>query len=72
MRLNDLFEKYLDDIDLTHQDTTIDSIKYRYNSHIKNIFGEMELTQITYVTIILSASSPSAIRLSTILPADPN
>ena len=47
MRLNDLFEKYLDDIDLTHQDTTIDSIKYRYNSHIKNIFGEMELTQIT-------------------------
>ena len=36
MRLNDLFEKYLDDIDLTHQDTTIDSIKYRYNSHIKN------------------------------------
>lgn len=51
MRLNDLFEKYLDDIDLTHQDTTIDSIKYRYNSHIKNIFGEMELTQITYIEI---------------------
>lgn len=51
MRLNDLFEKYLDDIDLTHQDTTIDSIKYRYNSHIKNIFGEMELAQITYIEI---------------------
>ena len=51
MLLNDLFEKYLDDIDLTHQDTTIDSIKYRYNSHIKNIFGEMKLEQITYIEI---------------------
>lgn len=51
MLLNDLFEKYLDDIDLTHQDTTIDSIKYRYNSHIKNIFGEMKLEQITYIKI---------------------
>ena len=51
MRLNDLFEKYLYDIDLTHQDTTIDSIKYRYNSHIKDSFGEMELEQITYIKI---------------------
>lgn len=51
MRLNDLFEKYLNDIDLTHQDTTIDSIKYRYNSHIKDSFGEMELEQITYIKI---------------------
>lgn len=51
MHLNELFEKYLDDIDLTHQDTTIDSIKYRYNSHIKNIFGEVELSEITYIEI---------------------
>lgn len=53
MRLNDLFEKYLNDIDLTHQDTTIDSIKYRYNSHIKDSFGEMELEQITSFEIFL-------------------
>ena len=51
MRLNDLFEKYLDDINLTHQDSTIDSIKYRYNSHLKDVFGEMELKEITYIKI---------------------
>ena len=51
MYLNELFEKYLNDIDLTHQDTTIDSIKYRYNSHIKDVFGGMELEKITYIEI---------------------
>lgn len=27
MKLNELFEIYLDDLDLTHQDTTRDSIR---------------------------------------------
>lgn len=51
MNLNYLFEKYLEDIELTHQSTTIDSIKYRYNANIGPKFGEMELSQITSETI---------------------
>lgn len=47
MTLNELFKEYLDDIDLTHQDTTLDSIKYRYNTHIKPIFGDKELKDIS-------------------------
>lgn len=35
MKLNELFEIYLDDLDLTHQDTTRDSIRYVYNSGIR-------------------------------------
>ncbi|WP_279153688.1 tyrosine-type recombinase/integrase [Thomasclavelia cocleata] len=47
MTLNELFKEYLDDIDLTHQDTTLDSIKYRYNTHIKPVFGDNELNDIS-------------------------
>ncbi|MFQ9767986.1 MAG: tyrosine-type recombinase/integrase [Thomasclavelia ramosa] len=47
MTLNELFKEYLDDIDLTHQDTTLDSIKYRYNTHLKPVFGDEKLKDIT-------------------------
>lgn len=51
MTLNELFGKYLEDIDLTHQTTTIDAIKYRYNAHIKPIFGEEEIEKITFLKV---------------------
>lgn len=46
MMLDELFEKYLDDIDLTHSLTTIDSIKYRYNKHISPVFGKEDISKI--------------------------
>ena len=39
MKLNELFELYLEDIDLTHQDTTLDSIRYVYNSGLAKKYG---------------------------------
>ncbi|WP_279013788.1 tyrosine-type recombinase/integrase [Thomasclavelia cocleata] len=51
MTLNELFIKYLEDIDLTHQDTTIDSICYRYNSHIREVFGNCKLEEITFIKV---------------------
>lgn len=47
MKLNDLFLTYLEDIELTHQPSTIDIIKYRYYSNISIYFGDMELEDIT-------------------------
>lgn len=47
MILNELFLAYLEDIEITHQATTVDSIKYRYYSNIAPWFGKTELNQIT-------------------------
>ena len=46
MKLNELFEIYLDDLDLTHQDTTRDSIRYVYNSGIRKKFGNKKIESI--------------------------
>ncbi|MBM6840103.1 site-specific integrase [[Clostridium] spiroforme] len=46
MILDQLFLFYLEDIEITHQATTIDSIKYRYRSNIAPYFGKTELEQI--------------------------
>lgn len=51
MKLNKLFELYLEDVDITHQETTLDSIRYRYNSHIRQIFGDQELEDIDFKEI---------------------
>lgn len=51
MTLNELFEEYLGDVDLTHQDTTLDSIKYRYNTHLRPTFGDDELEDISITKI---------------------
>ena len=35
MTLNELFDIYIEDVDMINQVTTTDSIKYRYKSHLK-------------------------------------
>lgn len=51
MKLDELFKIYLEDINLTHQDTTIDAINYRYSSMIKKNFGDKDLNDISYIQI---------------------
>lgn len=51
MKLDELFKHYLEDIDLTHQDTTIDSIRYVYFSGIHQRFGEKEINDIGFQEI---------------------
>ena len=48
MKLNELFELYLEDIDLTHQDTTLDSIRYVYNSGLAKKYGNKKLESIKF------------------------
>ncbi len=43
MTLNELFDIYIEDVDMINQVTTTDSIKYRYKSHLKPVFGNIEL-----------------------------
>ena len=52
MKLNELFELYLEDIDLTHQDTTLDSIRYVYNSGLAKKYGNKKLESIKFKEII--------------------
>ena len=47
MKLNELFEIYIEDIVMSKQPTTVDSIKYRYNSAIRPIFGDQLLESIS-------------------------
>ena len=35
MTLNELFDIYIEDVDMINQVTTTDSIKYRYKSHFE-------------------------------------
>ena len=51
MKLNELFELYLEDIDLTHQDTTLDSIRYVYNSGLAKKYGNKKLESIKFKEI---------------------
>ena len=51
MKLNELFELYLEDIDLTHQDTTLDSIRYVYNSGLAKKYGNKKLESIKFKDI---------------------
>ena len=51
MKLNELFELYLEDIDLTHQDTTLDSIRYVYNSGLSKKYGNKKLESIKFKEI---------------------
>ena len=44
--LNELFDIYIEDVDMINQVTTTDSIKYRYKSHLKPVFGNIELEAI--------------------------
>jgi len=46
MTLNELFDIYIEDVDMINQVTTTDSIKYRYKSHLKPVFGNIELEAI--------------------------
>ena len=46
MTLNELFDIYIEDVDMINQVTTTDSIKYRYKSHLKPVFGNIELKQL--------------------------
>ena len=46
MTLNELFDIYIEDVDMINQVTTTDSIKYRYKSHLKPVFGNIELESI--------------------------
>ena len=51
MRLNELFEVYIEDVDLIQHDTSLDGMRYRYNSLIRNVFGEKELEDIDFKDI---------------------
>lgn len=51
MRLNELFEIYIEDVDLIQHDTSLDGMRYRYNSLIRNVFGEKELEDIDFKDI---------------------
>lgn len=51
MTLDELFEHYMEDADLTHQETTLDTIRYRYNSQIKNMFGKKQLEDFDFKEI---------------------
>lgn len=46
MTLNELFDIYIEDVDMINQVTTTESIKYRYKSHLKPVFGNIELEAI--------------------------
>ena len=51
MKLNELFEIYIDDKDMSSQATTVDTVRYRYNAQLRDVFGEMELEEIDYKSI---------------------
>ena len=51
MRLNELIEVYIEDVDLIQHDTSLDGMRYRYNSLIRNVFGEKELEDIDFKDI---------------------
>ena len=51
MILNELFEVYIEDVDLIQHDTSLDGMRYRYNSLIRNVFGEKELEDIDFKDI---------------------
>lgn len=51
MILNELFEVYIEDVDLIQHDTSLDGMRYRYNSLIRNVFGEKDDVSIKTVQV---------------------
>lgn len=51
MTLNELYEYFIEDLAMINEDTTMDTIHYRYNSHLRAKFGNMELEDIDYTVI---------------------
>lgn len=47
MKLNELYEIYVNDVELEKKRTTLDSISYRYKNRLKDRFGDLELKDIT-------------------------
>ena len=43
MKLNELYEIYVNDVELEKKRTTLDSISYRYKNRLKDRFGDLEL-----------------------------